>query len=477
MNSASKDEADWDCEWTTASFPPQRSAAHQAGIDVRELAGLRFRVRVGDPGGGQNFDEPPRRVRIVGTAAELGYCSGFWDPQSGLELHWTGWEWESAVIPCNASSKIRFSVVWMEQPGHQKGNLQGSRRAAICERRGFRWGPLRTLWAPFHGEVLDVLCYESLEHDSSNDPLTETAVVPREDLVVGPRSFLPTSARRGRTTLHTFDNAWGASIHFGLYIPCKFERRRWQERRWPLLIFLHSMYASLSGDNNLFFESDSLLRLLADDPLCPRSLREDFVVLVPQCPPDSETGEVGSIWLRAGFYEESRYDTRAEASLRGLIDWILDACAIDQQRVYLSGASMGGYACLELASRWPGYFAAVAPVAAHYDLDPVEQLVDRLSRPLSTPFWFFHAWNDNCCPFKPISEIVRQLRKRSNAEVKLTVFEDTWSAQGHCADRVAYWAKEACSSDRWCAEGDAQALGDELFAWLLQQVGPGQSPS
>lgn len=130
----------------------------------------------------------------------------------------------------------------------------------------------------------------------------------------------------------------------------------------------------------------------------------------------------------------------------------------DVRRVSLCGSSMGAYGALELASRRANYFSAVALIAAHYDLDPIEPLVTRLTEKQEVPLWFIHAENDNVCPFEDMEELMRRLKARSRAEVHMTSFEDTWSSQGHCADCVAFWARPVVPG--------ALALGEELFDWL-----------
>ncbi|CAE8719267.1 unnamed protein product, partial [Polarella glacialis] len=103
-------------------------------------------------------------------------------------------------------------------------------------------------------------------------------------------------------------------------------------------------------------------------------------------------------------------------------------------------------------------------VAAHYELDPVDVLVEKLCKAQKLPLWFFHSRNDQMCPFELIEDLVRRLRSASRSEVHLTDFEDNWSKMGHCADRVSYWT----------APGQKLWKGDELFAWLASQVGPGR---
>ena len=231
------------------------------------------------------------------------------------------------------------------------------------------------------------------------------------------------------------------------------------------------MHSRLDGDNNAFYESDTPVRLLGGDcrfteGRCPESLRENFVVLSPQCPIDKERAD-GGIWLRHGWYEASTYAYEVEESLAALLRAATSAYNIDAQRISITGASMGAYAALELAARWPGTFAAVVPVAAHYDLDPIEPLALHLTAQ-SLPLWFFHAKNDTMCPFETVDELVRRLRRTATVQILLTSFEDDWSCSGHCSDRVPYWKK--CPGDKH------EACGEELFAWLVKQRGAGREP-
>merc|ERR1712039_1046719 len=127
----------------------------------------------------------------------------------------------------------------------------------------------------------------------------------------------------------------------------------------------------------------------------------------------------------------------------------------------------GAYASLELAARWPGAFAAVAPVASMYEIDPVESLIWRLSAPHPVPCWFVHAKNDLTCPIAPVEALVQALKPSTSAEVRLTAYDDTWSTNGHCADRVAYGALIDGAEEK-------VAWGEELFVWLAAQRGPGK---
>eukprot|EP00931_Biecheleriopsis_adriatica_P096833 TRINITY_DN70531_c0_g1_i1.p1 TRINITY_DN70531_c0_g1~~TRINITY_DN70531_c0_g1_i1.p1 ORF type:complete len:170 (+),score=34.39 TRINITY_DN70531_c0_g1_i1:2-511(+) len=161
-----------------------------------------------------------------------------------------------------------------------------------------------------------------------------------------------------------------------------------------------------------------------------------------------------------------------EESLIALVETVCSSCFVDRSRIVLVGSSMGAYAALELCARRPGSFAAAALIAAHYELDPMEPLVARLTEQQKLPMWFFHAENDGMCPHSDIQRLVTLLRARSKSEVRFTSYIDTWSTQGHCADRVALWAPAAESEEHADDGEQAPAHGEELFTWLsVQRLG------
>jgi len=463
---------------------PQHSEEVRQHADESQSppAGVRFVVRC--PSGMQQsrycrcrppLHSGPLRLRIVGNIEALGCWENEWDPHEGIDLFWEGDKWTSTVLTVEPLIKIRFCLVSMDEPECHPGVLQGYMREEAHEARRFSWSATHTVWGPPRGSVLEVqLCSSELTRAA---PAPLVRQLPRASVTAfAGGAPLPAPLPKGRQQCYTFDAPGGVVLHFCMYLPPRYGSAQGiaggagegdATAGWPLLLFLHSMHGRLDADNSLFYESDTPCRLLLGHPSCPTALRERFIVVSPQCPLDPERGDHAGIWLRNGWYEESTYDEEAEVALAALLEAICSSCHVDRRRICVTGTSMGAYASLELAGRWPGVFAAAAPVAAHYDLDPVDGLVERLTQPQALPLWFFHAENDGMCPYEPIEDLVRKLRTHSQAEVHLTSFTDTWSNQGHCADRVPYWATPRSPGQ--------QALGEELFTWLSRQRGPGRS--
>lgn len=435
---------------------------------------LRHRRQHWDPVG-SHLDTGPMRLRVAGSIEKLGFYGGQWDPNYGTDLIWEGTGWASVLVPVPPDTEVEFNVMCLEQSMTFPGTLQGTRRFEIHESRKFTWSANFCVRSPsMIDRVLEVNLAEDVAwelwrgiHSAGAEgatpamrerPLEECLAFPSLSRSLG--CELPPPGEQRVYTLRG-PGPDPSMLHFGLYLPPGFnDAGKVPEGGWPLLLFLHSMHGRFDGDMNLFYESETPVRLLLGDPGCPRALSERFVVLCPQCPTDQDRGDGGGVWLRHGYYEHSTYASELEAALRSLIECSVSAFGVNHDRIAITGSSMGAYAALELASRWPRYFSACAPVAAHYDLDPVGPLIDKLTGPQALPLWFFHARNDNVCPVEPVEAMVSELRRRSRAEVRLTAFTDTWSNQGHCADRVPYWAEPQVA-------GQA-ALGNELFAWLAE---------
>ena len=135
--------------------------------------------------------------------------------------------------------------------------------------------------------------------------------------------------------------------------------------KYPLLLCLHG--AGERGDDNgkqvghfkpLFGTAET------------RKAYPCYVVL-PQVPN-------GELWATYGW--STKRDTMEErpsrslALTKALVDELVKTEAIDQDRIYITGLSMGGYGTWEMIQRYPKYFAAAAPVCGDGDLTQAKAL-------------------------------------------------------------------------------------------------------
>ena len=155
----------------------------------------------------------------------------------------------------------------------------------------------------------------------------------------------------------------------------------------PLVIWLHG-----GGEGGWEGSYDNDLALQANrgavgfvTPEAQKAFRGAYV-LAPQAP---------DFWLNdpARGYSEQ---------LKGLIDEVVAENRVDTDRIYVVGASNGGYMTAQLVADNPDFFAADVPIAAVRDYGGSVLLTDdELDAMSGTPTWVVHAENDATVPYGP----------------------------------------------------------------------------
>jgi predicted peptidase len=95
---------------------------------------------------------------------------------------------------------------------------------------------------------------------------------------------------------------------------------------------------------------------------------------------------------------------------------LIEQFPIDPDHVLVAGVSSGGTACWEMLQRFPGRFAAAAPLAG-----AVPSRIDG-TQLTKIPIWAFHNSNDDTISSRPVQKMIDDLRRQgSNAWLTLTV--------------------------------------------------------
>jgi predicted peptidase len=156
----------------------------------------------------------------------------------------------------------------------------------------------------------------------------------------------------------------------------------------PLLIFLHGSGAcghdvrALSGIGPIVFANAH-----PDFP---------FVIIAPQSHSEKEWWQV--------------------ESLDALLAEVLAKYDVDPDRVYLTGASMGGYGVWDWASHSPQRFAAIAPLCGEGNDDLAEELKH-------VPVWAFHGAKDLAVSPAEEERMVKAVNLKGGC-AKLTMYPD-----------------------------------------------------
>lgn len=172
-------------------------------------------------------------------------------------------------------------------------------------------------------------------------------------------------------------------------------------KKYPLVLFLHG--AGERGDDNA-----ATLRHAAKDLANPQTrAKYPAYVVIPQCPTGKKWSEVD--WSKESS-ELPQDPSDPMQSIKELIDEMVENAGVDRNRIYITGLSMGGYGTWDAIARYPGFFAAAAPICGGGDPKTVEKFK-------SLPIWCFHGAKDPVVKVVRSREMIEALQKvGSNAK-------------------------------------------------------------
>lgn len=197
-------------------------------------------------------------------------------------------------------------------------------------------------------------------------------------------------------------------FHYLLFLPKDYGNSD-KPRKWPLILFLHG--SGERGDDLELVKKHGPPKIVESKP------EFEFVTVSPQCP-------AGQRWK--------------SEELTQLLDHVSKSLAVDADRVYVTGLSMGGGGTWQLAAAQPDRFAAIAPICGRGDLAIAEKIKD-------IPTWVFHGAKDTAVSLEQSEKMVEAL-KAAGGKPKLTVYPDA-------------------AHDSWTVTYE----NPEFYQWLLEQ--------
>jgi len=188
----------------------------------------------------------------------------------------------------------------------------------------------------------------------------------------------------------TFAGTEGAQLGYRLLTPRNYD----PAKKYPLVVFLHG-----AGERG----TDNAAQLKHGAPLFLKAeAREKYpcFVVAPQCPPDQTWTAVPKGWTGPNPFAEE--PTAPMKLLFGALDAVLKEFSVDQDRLYVTGLSMGGYGTWDILTRQPQRWAAVVPVCGGGD-------VARIAPAKGVALWAFHGANDTVVPTVRSREMIAAL--------------------------------------------------------------------
>jgi predicted peptidase len=208
-------------------------------------------------------------------------------------------------------------------------------------------------------------------------------------------------------SVHKLNQQVDLKLDYLLYLPPGYVSKG----GWPLILFLHG--SGQRGSDIEKVKEGGLPEMIEQGKKLP------FIVVSPQCP------------------EGDAWNWRLK-SLSALIDEIVAHYKVDQDRINVTGLSMGGFGTWALAAYTPDRFAAIIPICGGGELTSVPRL-KRL------PIWAFHGAKDDIVPIARTQELVDALTK-VHGNVKFTIYPEL-------------------KHDSWTATYE----NPEIYKWLLEQ--------
>ncbi|MBI1369725.1 MAG: prolyl oligopeptidase family serine peptidase [Planctomycetes bacterium] len=200
-------------------------------------------------------------------------------------------------------------------------------------------------------------------------------------------------------------------------------------RKYPLIVFLHG--AGERGADNL-----AQLKFLPTW-MSTAEMREKYpcYLLAPQCPTNHKWVNVDWSAKKNAMPDEPADEMKAVIEM---LHRTMKEEAVDSDRVYLTGLSMGGYGTWDLAARHADWFAAAAPICGGGDENQAGKYV-------GLPLWAWHGDADNAVPVQRSRNMIEAIKK-AGGEPKYTelpgVGHNSWTEAYTRADGVVPWLFE-----------------------------------
>ena len=218
------------------------------------------------------------------------------------------------------------------------------------------------------------------------------------------------SADNDRQVASQLNRQIQVTMQYLLYLPKEYDQRE----SWPVMLFLHG-----SGERG---HDLNAVKIHGPPKLIQAGRDFPMIVVSPQCS------------------AEGRWEP---IELHALLDEIQEHYKVDQDRIYVTGLSMGGFGTWTLAASRPNRFAALLPVCGGGE----GYIAKRIAK---IPTWVFHGAKDGAVPVERSEKMVAALKKEGGTP-QLTIYPEA-------------------EHDSWTETYANPAI----YEWLLQQKRPPQ---
>ena len=180
-------------------------------------------------------------------------------------------------------------------------------------------------------------------------------------------------------------------------------------KQYPVHLFLHGS-GERGKDNSSQLTHGGSLFLKKEN-------REKYNswVIFPQCSKNDRWPSISSDLWDQVFENKIKKPNKSLGLVIRLMDEFIEEKDVDNQRIYLSGLSMGGMGAFEILYRRPDMFAAATPICGN----GITQLAKLFAN--KVPVWIFHGSDDKVVSPKYSLEMARAIIE-SGGSPKMTLY-------------------------------------------------------
>ena len=180
-------------------------------------------------------------------------------------------------------------------------------------------------------------------------------------------------------------------------------------KQYPVHLFLHGS-GERGKDNSSQLTHGGSLFLKKEN-------REKYNswVIFPQCSKNDRWPSISSDLWDQVFENKIKKPNKSLGLVIRLMDEFIKKKDVDNQRIYLSGLSMGGMGTFEILYRRPDMFAAATPICGN----GITQLAKLFAN--KVPVWIFHGSDDKVVSPKYSLEMARAIIE-SGGSPKMTLY-------------------------------------------------------
>jgi predicted peptidase len=207
----------------------------------------------------------------------------------------------------------------------------------------------------------------------------------------------------------------GKSMPYRLFLPPGYDAHK----KYPLLLSFHG--AGSRGNDN----KKQLRPWLAGWMDEQVQAQHPCIIVIPQCP--SKQQWVNVAWKEGSYVLKNIPISEPMKLAKEIFDKVIKENAVDKNRIYVMGCSMGGYATWNFVMRYPRLITAAVPICGAGDPSMAKEIKH-------LPIWAFHGDKDPTVPLSGSTDMIKALTSFKDNKAQLTIYEGV----GHNSYEMAW---------------------------------------